>query len=150
MQLVAITRDGQASAPIGHVPKIVGDILRWTATHYSRAGFEAPWIGYLGVEGDTCVGACGFKSTPQGGKVEIAYITFPENEGRGVATRMAALLIELARQHDSSLTITAQTLPQVNASNAILKKLGFTNRGEVEHPEDGVVWEWHLPPNSAA
>jgi hypothetical protein len=40
--------------------------------------------------------------------------------------------------------VFAQTLPEENASTAILKKLGFTLVGSVQHPDDGTVWEWEL------
>jgi [ribosomal protein S5]-alanine N-acetyltransferase len=57
---------------------------------------------------------------------------------------MGRQLIELARKTDPSVRVTAQTLPTENASTRVLQKLGFTRIGEVNHPEDGLVWEWHL------
>jgi hypothetical protein len=36
-------------------------------------------------------------------------------------------------------------LPKENASTIILRRLGFTHTGTVQHPEDGEVWEWSLP-----
>jgi len=78
------------------------------------------------------------------GKVEIAYFTFPGFEGRGFATQMAALLIRLAEASDKTTLVTAQTLPHKNASTSILSKLGFTKVRNINHPEDGEVWEWAL------
>ncbi|WP_157862452.1 GNAT family N-acetyltransferase [Nitrosococcus halophilus] len=89
-------------------------------------------------------GTCAFKTPPQNNEIEIAYFTFPNNEGRGIATRMSSQLIQIARAQIPSLTITAQTLPENNASSSILKKLGFVSVGELDHPEDGRVWEWKL------
>ena len=40
------------------------------------------------------------------------------------------------------MNITAQTLPEENASTSVLKKLGFKFLGEIEHQEDGLVWDW--------
>jgi ribosomal-protein-alanine N-acetyltransferase len=40
--------------------------------------------------------------------------------------------------------VTAQTLPERNASHRILGKLAFRHLGIVDHPEDGTVWEWRL------
>jgi RimJ/RimL family protein N-acetyltransferase len=74
--------------------------------------------------------------------VEIAYYTFAEFEGQGIATAMAAELVEMAAREGVAL-VRAQTLPEVNASCRILGKLGFRNIGTVMHPEDGEVWEWH-------
>ena len=35
-------------------------------------------------------------------------------------------------------------VPQESASTAILRKQGFAFEGEVEHPDDGRVWQWIL------
>ncbi len=105
----------------------------------------APWIGYLAQDGEAgdapLVGTCAFKSPPDADGVEIAYFTFPGHEGRGVASRMAALLVDLAAAHGVT-RIRAQTLPESNASTRVLQKLGFTCAGPVMHPDDGEVWEW--------
>src|SRR3546814_15105291 len=53
--------------------------------------------------------SCAFKAPPKDGHVEIACYSFPENEGRGVATAMAQKLIDLVLHHDPSLIISAQT-----------------------------------------
>jgi RimJ/RimL family protein N-acetyltransferase len=107
-------------------------------------GYEPPWIGYLAIEQETCVGTCGFKSPPHNNRVEIAYFTFPGYESRGVATRMASELIRLALGRMPAVTVAAQTLPEENASTSVLKRLQFRLVGTVEHPEDGPVWEWQL------
>ena len=117
---------------------------RATAQLYARAGFEEPWIGYLAVADETAVGACGYKAKPQDGRVEIAYFTFPEFEGRGYASAMAARLVAIAREHDSSVVVAAQTLPERNASHRVLEKLAFRHVDTIAHPEDGEVWEWRL------
>ena len=111
---------------------------------YRAVGYEPPWIGYLAFENSTCVGSCGFKAPPQNNRVEIAYFTFPGHESRGIATRMASELIRMALEKSPTLIVAAQTLPEENASTSILKKLRFRCVGAVEHPEDGLVWEWHL------
>jgi [ribosomal protein S5]-alanine N-acetyltransferase len=100
--------------------------------------------GDLALENGACVGACGFKSPPQNNRVEIAYFTLPGHESRGVATRMAAELIRLALEELPDVIVAAQTLPEENASTSVLKKLRFQLVGTVEHPEDGLVWEWQL------
>jgi RimJ/RimL family protein N-acetyltransferase len=38
--------------------------------------------------------------------------------------------------------VRAHTLPERNASTRILEKCGFTFRGEILDPEDGLVWRW--------
>ena len=142
LELVAIGIDGSLAKPIGVLPEHARDVLAGTVQMYRAAGFELPWVGYIAIEDGVCVGTCAFKSVPRDGSVEIAYYTFPEHEGRGVATGMARALIDIAAHADRGLIVTAQTLPQENASTTILRKLGFTHVGSVEHPEDGTVWEW--------
>jgi ribosomal-protein-alanine N-acetyltransferase len=56
---------------------------------YQKNGFKKPWGAYVAVDGSKAVGTCAFKSPPHNGRVEIAYFTFPENEGRKIATKMA-------------------------------------------------------------
>lgn len=113
-----------------------------TMALYTSSPPELPWIGYFAEESGAFIGACAYKSVPSEGEVEIAYFTFPDHEGRGVATNMAQQLIDLAFEHGVT-RVKAQTLPRPNASTRILEKLGFVFAGSVNHPEDGEVWEWH-------
>ena len=99
----------------------------------------------MAEENGQVVGMCGFKSPPQGGRVEIAYGTTPGNEGRRIATQMARQLVQMARETEDGITVVAQTLPEEGASTAILRKLDFVLTGTVHHPNDGDVWEWCLP-----
>ncbi len=91
-----------------------------------------------------CGHTCAFKVPPEDNCVEIAYFTFPEYKGKGVATRMAQILLKIAFVTIPDIKIVAQTLPEKNASTTVLKKLGFQFTGEREHPEDGKIWEWEL------
>ena len=131
------------------LPEIAADVIPATVALYDSAGFEPPWIGYIAVTGSTPVGTCGFKSPPVDGRVEIAYFTFPDFEGRGLGTAMAAELVQIARRHDPAAVIAAQTLPARNPSHRVLEKLGFEHVSTLEHPEDGQVWEWQLPVQGA-
>lgn len=144
MELVAITENGELITPVPSLPPLAAQIVEATTQLYRAVGYELPWIGYLALEDGSCVGTCGFKSPPQNNRVEIAYFTFPGNESRGVATRMASELIRLALDTMPTVTVAAQTLPEENASTSILKKLQFRFLGTLEHPEDGLVWEWQL------
>ena len=147
MELVSILESGEPAEKPCPLPQIARDICRQQAEHYKRIGFSPPWTGYLAFEEQVCVGACGFKTLPANNKVEIAYFTFPEHQGKGIATEMAQHLILIAQSALLGVTPTAQTLPEQSASTSILRKLGFTNLGEVLHPEDGKVWNWELIQN---
>ena len=144
MELVAITESGELAKPVPSMPPVAAGIVGATTQLYHAVGYEPPWIGYLAIENDTCIGTCGFKSPPQNNRVEIAYFTFPGHESRGVATRMAGELIRLALDKMPAVTVAAQTLPEENASTSVLKKLRFRLVGSIEHPEDGLVWEWQF------
>ena len=144
MELIAIEENGETATSIPSAPDAAAVVVDAMTQLYTRVGFVPPWIGYFAVEDATCVGTCGFKSAPQENRVEIAYFTFPEYEGRGVATRMAKELIRTALEQMPAVTVAAQTLPEENASTSILRKLGFHKVDVIEHPEDGMVWEWHL------
>jgi [ribosomal protein S5]-alanine N-acetyltransferase len=143
IRLVPITESGAAAEAI-EIPAPASDVLTATAGMYRATGFAPPWIGYLAVSGDRTVGTCAFKTAPANGHVEIAYFTFPEFEGRGIATAMACRLVALARAAHPDIVVTAQTLPVRNASNKILEKLGFALAGTATDAEAGDVWEWQL------
>ena len=106
-----------------------------------------PWTGYLAFdEKDELVGACAFKDVPDKyHQVEIAYMTFPEFERHGYATEMARLLVEIASSTGEIKAVLAHTLRKENVSAWICKRVGFNCKGEVNDPEDGLVWRWVMP-----
>ena len=144
MELIEITQIGSPACPIARLPDVAIELMSDTAEMYKTSGYQPPWVGYLAIDNGTCVGTCAFKTPPIEGRVEIAYFTFPENEGRGMATSMARCLIDKARSESPSMLICAQTLPGRNASTRVLEKFGFQHVAEIDHPEDGKVWEWEL------
>ena len=113
---------------------------------YRASGFVPPWIGYLAVDDGSIVGTCAFKCAPVNGRVEIAYFTFPEFEGRGIATAMARRLIAIAhaeqpghRRHRADIAGTQCLEQQYSAA------LGFKLAGFAVDADVGKVWEWHCP-----
>jgi len=142
VELVGIAQDGSPKRAIDTLPEIAAQVMLGTAEMYRTTGHRPPWIGYLALVNDTCVGTCVFKTPPQNGRVETAYFTFPGHEGRGIATEMARLFVEKALAEAEPVSIYAQTLPQHNASTRVLEKLGFHRTAELEHPDDGKVWQW--------
>ena len=109
---------------------------------YPKVGYHPPWIGYLAVHDGIVVGVGGYKGPPVNSKVEIAYGTIPEFEGKGVSTQTCRYLTRRALSHDPDLKVTARTLMSESASTSILRKNGFVYVGVVNDPEDGDVWEW--------
>jgi RimJ/RimL family protein N-acetyltransferase len=59
---------------------------------------------------------------------------------------MARHLIQIVKDTESGTRIFAFTLPEKNASNRILQKLGFGFAGETRDEEDRVVWRSELAP----
>ena len=143
MELIPLREDGTPAMTI-NLPDAARAVVNQTAAHYQRAGYAPPWIGYLAMENDTVVGTCAFVTAPADGEVEIAYYTLPGGEGRGVATRMAVQLIEIAARTDLTVIVKAHTLPEENASARVLRKLGFSFSESMTHPEDGEIWVWRL------
>jgi len=143
IELVAVAKDGKPAKALGPLPGVVMEVTTGLASMYRTVGFHPPWTGYLAVQDQTVCGTCAFKGPPADGQVEIAYFTFPGQEGRGVAQTMARLLVDLAMHADSDIRILAQTLPTRNASTAVLQKIGFSFSGPAVSSEDGEVWQWH-------
>lgn len=143
VRLIEIGPDGSPGDELA-LSAFIRSVCAQTAALYQRSGFQRPWNAYLAEQSGQLVGTCAFKSPPRQGRVEIAYYTFPEHAGQGIATDMARQLTEIAAATDPTLQIIAQTLPDESASTAVLRKLGFDLLGTVQHPEDGEVWEWRM------
>ena len=79
---------------------------------------------------------------PKDGKVEIAYWTFKDFEGQGIASFACQELVTIAHQIDPSLTITAKTAPENNASTKILANNNFIFAEIVQDDEIGDAWLW--------
>ena len=140
MNFTAITQDILSDNRVQN-SEFLKQLCTSTIAMYPNQLPMLPWVGYLAEKNGVFVGTCAFKSSPENGEVEIAYFTFPEYEGQGVATLMAQWLLNIANQHGVSY-VKAQTLPEKNASVRILERLNFVFVGSVDHPEDGKVWEW--------
>ena len=89
MKLVPINADGSVDDLDVTLPEVAMSVLPMVREVYRKTGFVLPWVCYIAIENGDAVGTCGFKSPPQSGRAELAYFTFPPNEGKGVATRMA-------------------------------------------------------------
>jgi RimJ/RimL family protein N-acetyltransferase len=113
---------------------------------YAKTGFHPPWIGYLALENGSPVGMGAFKGRPVNNRVEIAYFTFPDKEGKGYGSKTCQALVGKALESDPGVEITARTLPEENASTRILGRNGFVFSSIVQDPEDGEVWEWRYAP----
>lgn len=104
------------------------------------------WWSWLPVLTDEnkLIGNCGYKGPPKDGTVEIGYEIIPAYRGIGLATEIAAVLVDNAFSYPEIKKIIAHTLAEENASCKVLSKCGFELVEEVKDPEDGLIWKWSL------
>jgi RimJ/RimL family protein N-acetyltransferase len=110
--------------------------------YYPRMGFDPPWVAYLVIMDGEVVGTGSFTAAPEDGVVEIAFWTFADFEGQGVASFVCAHLVDIALAEDPTVAITAKTAPGTNASTRILEKNGFVYHKPVPDDEIGEAWLW--------
>ena len=133
--------------PLAAVQNSSGLAARIPREFLALATTKEPWTGYAAFTADgIAVGICAFKGAPTKMRVvEIAYMTFPEHEGRVYGATMARSLFEIAAGSGEVVCVIAHTLREENASVRICRRLGFSFEGEVDVPEDGLVWRWRKP-----
>ena len=121
-------------------------LLHMYEDYYPKIGFHLPWVAYLVVRQNKVVGSCSFTGKPKDGKVEIAYWTFKEFEGQGIASFACNELIKIAQNTDPKVTVTAKTAPEHSASTKILENNKFIFTEIVQDEEIGDAWFWKFKP----
>jgi ribosomal-protein-alanine N-acetyltransferase len=143
------------------IPKTLEEVRAWVEAMgpAEKAQLSADWLAQLHAststdpwkhgfslvhqDGDIIVGQAGFTKPPaEDGMVEIAYCVLPEYQGKGYATEAAQALVAFAFNSGRVRVVRAHTLPQPNASTRVLTKCGFRHIGEINDPEDGLIWRW--------
>ena len=119
-------------------------LLQIYVDYYPKIGFNLPWVSYLVLLENQVVGSCAFTGQPINGQVEIAYWTFNEFEGHGIASFACKELIKISQNADPDIVITAKTAPEHNASTRILEKNKFIFTEIVQDEEIGNAWLWTL------
>ena len=142
LRVIRCSAEGVPVEPVGTLPAELAENCAGTAELYKKIAYVEPWVGYIGVADGVPVCGGAFVGAPRNGRVEIAYYTLDEHQGKGYASAMAAELVRIARATDPSVTPIAFTLPGPNPSTRILEKLGFKQKGEAQDPDAGTVWEW--------
>lgn len=107
---------------------------------------QAAWSMYFFIHdpAQALVGSGGFKGAPLDGMVEIGYEIAPVWRGQGAATSAVAAMLDLARESGDVSRVTAQTLPEINESGAVLEKVGFVRVGGDTDRDVGETWRWEL------
>jgi ribosomal-protein-alanine N-acetyltransferase len=124
-----------------------GDALAHTRDRVAQGRRDPRWDTCLFVteeEPQELVGWGGYKGPPAAdGTVEIGYEIAAARRGRGLATDAARSMVAEAFADPAVRRVVAHTLPEPNASNHILEKLGFRFDGDAL--ERGTpVWRWAL------
>jgi [ribosomal protein S5]-alanine N-acetyltransferase len=89
------------------------------------------------------VGWGGFKGPPNDGVVELGYEVAESRQGKGLATAATRAMVAEAFADERVTAVIAHTLPEPNASNRVLEKVGFRRDGDVE-VAGRVVWRYSL------
>lgn len=111
---------------------------RWFTEYLSLHPAAVGWVMWYFILDDAgarrAVGNGGFKGEPCGGTVEVGYSIVPEFQRRGYATEATGALVEWALGHDTVNRVIAETLPELAASKAVLRKLGFQPAEDASAP----------------
>ena len=94
----------------------------------------------------TLLVACGFKTAPVNGSVEISYGVARAERGRGVATKAIGQLLQLAASSDQVQQVVAHILPENIASSNVVARLGFSPEGTLVDTDGELVirWVWRV------
>jgi ribosomal-protein-alanine N-acetyltransferase len=138
----AVAGDDALARALGH------DVVPGWATFTKalrRARDDTPWGPRLFVteEPRELVGWGGFKGPPQDGVVELGYEIAEARRDRGLATAAVRAMVAEAFADDRVESVIAHTLPERNASNRVLEKVGFTFGGEALE-RGATVWRYSL------
>jgi [ribosomal protein S5]-alanine N-acetyltransferase len=151
-QIEALLRDKRELAEILHVS--IPDSWPTFPEAFSYLAnlehFPTDWHGYFFIhpKDSILVGNGGFKGKPdESGTVEIGYEIASEHWNRGFATEAVQGLLAYAFAHEDVRAVIAHTLAEINASNAVLKKVGMNFVAEVDDPEQGKIWRWQINRN---
>jgi [ribosomal protein S5]-alanine N-acetyltransferase len=88
-------------------------------------GESLHWGIYI-KETNAIAGTCGFYRGFAGKRGEIGYVLKPAYRGRGIATQAARLMVAFGFETLKLDTVMAYTDPDNFASQAVLKRAGFT------------------------
>ena len=107
-------------------------------------GHPLPWSASFLIVSDVdqrIVGACGFKSAPTDGRVEVGYGVAAAARGQGAATKALNLLVIKAFEAGAK-TVLAEVAPDNHASTKVVQKSGFVQTGARHDTSGEYVIQW--------
>jgi RimJ/RimL family protein N-acetyltransferase len=136
--------------PEALVPRLLHDALppafvAARALDMRAKGHPEPWCSTFLIIDDhgerKIVGGCGFKTAPDGGRVEVGYGVAPAARGRGAATAAVMLLLDRAFEAGAQ-EVVAEVAPTNLASIRVVRKAGFVPSGSRVDDAGEVVVVW--------
>ena len=118
------------------------DAVTYTLRHLEAEPASATWASYYfvlrGDAADTLIGVGGYKGPPRpDGTVEIGYAVLPPYQRKGYGAEAAAGLTYRAFEDPRVTRVIAETLPDLEASQRVLRGNGFECIGDGSEP--GVI-----------
>lgn len=110
-----------------------------------EAGMNPDWCRSFLIVRDkdsTVVGACGFKSEPANGCVEIGYGVAPSCRKQGIATAAVSELVRLAFASSEANAVLAQVNADNVGSTRVVQSLGFDAHGTVIDDDGEPLVQW--------
>lgn len=115
------------------------EFLNW-ATDYERENGFCRWA-VIEKANRRIVGSCGFARPRDTEEIELGYLLAPESWGKGLATEAARACLSYGFGKLRFREIIAITDVENRASQKVLEKIGFAERGiEKIGGEDGLVY----------
>jgi RimJ/RimL family protein N-acetyltransferase len=114
-------------------------IIDYLAHHPDDAGWSMWYFVREGPDGPTAIGNGGFKGAPVDGTVEVGYSVVEEFQRQGYASEAVETLVQWAFGHAEVQRVIAETLPELVASQGVLRKLGFARIGGSSGPG---IWRY--------
>ncbi|MEM1322382.1 MAG: GNAT family N-acetyltransferase [Bacteroidota bacterium] len=123
------------------------EVLAYSLKRVQEEPQARRWLSYLFIHiaDQTVIGMGGYKGPPDElGRIEIGYGIAPAYRNQGFATEAARALLLDAFTDPDVQTIFAHTLPESNASNHILRKIGMHQSAVLNDPEEGEIWQYRI------
>ena len=122
------------------------EFLRW-ATDYQKENNFCRWAVVL-KENEEIVGSCGFARPHGTTEIELGYLLARNFWGKGLATEAAAASLQYGFENLDFREIIAMTDLKNVASQKVLEKIGFAQRGiEPFNGEENLVYLAKNPKN---
>jgi [ribosomal protein S5]-alanine N-acetyltransferase len=133
---------GAAIPPDWPPPLNDEETTRYTLSYLAANPDAVGWASWYFIRNEppekrVVVGLGGFHSKPSAdGTVEVGYSLIPQFQRMGYATEAVEGLLAWAFGHPDVRRVTAKTLSDLIASNAVLERTGFSRFAQPPEPDE--------------